>query len=825
MFNMNDANRQVHIYNLTTDAFYTNKEQSIHNRRMKTIRYNNYLKKLENVDNRIKFANKRNQYLKQYIKDTIDKNTSVRELDDSFMTDNAVISLFDSVLTRTLQINENELTTDLIIVETYFEGILQDLINDGFYYNGEHYIFFSASAGQTRNKRSIFIKESVYNKHEGALMCGMTEKEINDKGGINTNKFLAYKALTASSSNEWIDFDINRTVVVDDLEYNVNSDFDHIDMDDYSINRQNMNVNIEHTDGAGMINPDISDKAMMVRLPFIKGSLIPMPFKQFAQEKANTYIITDIYGDQHDIRDVDVVFTKSQFKLHKYYENWADYQTRFSKWSCQAAVMNVEDTSRTARFNYQMLQTLTDITDDELKDITKHTANDIKNMGSKDTMLKIMGAHKANTPYQQALNKLPELLDDVYSKEVVKDKKKSLVKEARSGKFDIEGKFTYAHPDLYAFCQYLFGLDVTGLLANGEVFTNLYDEDKLDVLRSPHLYREHAVRNNVKGDELSKWFITNGIYSSIHDPISQLLAADWDGDQLLVVADQTIVNAAERNTQDTVPLHYEMATAQPQYITKDNIYDSLVKAYQANIGVISNNISKIWNSNNVDVDAIKWLSFENNFEIDYAKTLVRTKRPDRINERIKNHENQKLPYFFTYAKDKEEHKVVASNNSPVNRLYDIIPDKKIYFKKEVGELDPAMMMYNKKVNQNDELIKEYKRLNQNKKWMLSNNSDDDHGNSPYVHQVIKDELLKFGDQEYVTDVLVQYLYSKQTKNKTTLWECFGDQIVHNINNNIENNAGSCEDCKSTYRMKTKMQVRCPKCQGKKRSKNRNKKVS
>ena len=121
-------------------------------------------------------------------------------------------------------------------------------------------------------------------------------------------------------------------------------------------------------------------------------------------------------------------------------------------------------------------------------------------------------------------------------------------------------------PDLYAFCQQLFlGEDKpSGLLDNGEVSCRLFNSGvKLDVLRSPHLMAEHAIRKNVVHNDIKKWFKTDGIYTSTHDLISKILQFDCDGDTSLVVADKEMVQLAEKNMKqyNTVPLYYDMKNA------------------------------------------------------------------------------------------------------------------------------------------------------------------------------------------------------------------------------------------------------------------------
>lgn len=60
-------------------------------------------------------------------------------------------------------------------------------------------------------------------------MNGLTVKEINQKGGININKFLAYLALNNSGSRVWNDFDIDKAIVVDDFKTMVSATVDYID--------------------------------------------------------------------------------------------------------------------------------------------------------------------------------------------------------------------------------------------------------------------------------------------------------------------------------------------------------------------------------------------------------------------------------------------------------------------------------------------------------------------------------------------------------------------------------------------------------------------
>lgn len=605
---------QVHIYSVDTSAFYTDVEHEID-------------KKI--IAARVANDQKSVKLYKEQLRQAFSEFSGIRSVRPEYINPRNIISIFESSLTRTLKLKTDELTDALVIVRVYFFEVFRDIVLNGFYMSGEKYVVLTASAGQIRTKKCVFIKESLLEKHRDTIMCGLTIDHINEKGGCNTNKFLAYLALVNSATDEWTEFDIDRSIVVDDMEFPVRGVVDHIDSLTYKITRKEMDVVITHTDGAGMVLPELSGgKNFMVRLPFVKGMLGSFAFDEWCREHGHNGDVWDIYGKRWNIFDdrIQVIFTKSQFKMWKYYDSWNDYKTKYKKHGCTAGICNVEeDQIYNATLNYQMLQSLTDITTDELKKLAATTKYKLEKICSdKKTMLKCLGAREGNpnmTYLRQALLLYPELLQDVHCREELRNLKKSLQKWAWGGKIDIYGKYLFAIPDLYAFCQWLFLGDKNpeGLLADGEVYAALFpDSEKLDCLRSPSLYREHPVRINKVNDERCKrWFSKRGIYVSCHDLISKIVQMDWDGDKLLVCADKTLIQVAERNMQDIVPLYYDMRTAPAHQLSNEAIYEGMKNAYTSgSIGPTSNMITKIWNSEKCDLDVIKWLCYQTNERID-----------------------------------------------------------------------------------------------------------------------------------------------------------------------------------------------------------------
>ncbi len=196
-------------------------------------------------------------------------------------------------------------------------------------------------------------------------------------------------------------------------------------------------------------------------------------------------------------------------------------------------------------------------------------------------------------------------------------------------------------------------------------------------------------------------------------------------------------------------------------------------------------------------------------------------RPEHVDEKIKDYIKNKVPHFFINAKDKEEHSVELINESTVNKLDSIIPSDRINFAAVAGKFDYRFLLKNKEIKLDEAIISEYKRLDQNKKWLM-NDEDFKPGQKLYVYKVIKDRLLKIhNDEQYVTDVLVKYLYKKKSKFKSTLWECFGETLFENLRHNLKTYRGCCS-CGKMFKSTSHKAKYCPTCAKKIAQKQKNK---
>lgn len=469
------------------------------------------------------------------------------------------------------------------------DDILNNIFMNGFYIADEKYIFFTSSSSQTKQMKLVFIKETIFEKYKTLFFNGLNLDDIN----TNLSKWLAYVSLCETSTREWKDFNIDKCIVVDDFEKNVTGTVDYIDDKKYSIKRENektikMNIN----DGCGLILPTLSEKIITIRLPFFKGLLAPYPFYEHCKEAEKLRPFKDIDGEEWTYdklieKDIQIIFTKSQFKTWKLYGNkpFESYKEQYKKHEkqfkiCLAGICleeENEDEFKDKRINYQMLQTLIDMNQSDLEKLLNKTFEEIKGIvASQDKTIKKIAC--GNESVSKLLTKFPMLLgdDDVF--DICRKKIKNIENRAKQGKFVISSKRVFILPDLYSFCNHLFCSTDTGLLEDGEISCNLFENEKvIDCLRSPQLYLEHAIRKNVINEKTKKWFCSNGLYTSTKDLISLVILNDYDGDEILAVDDSDYVELAKKHVEkyDVVPLYYKFGKAEEVDYSKDNMLNAI----------------------------------------------------------------------------------------------------------------------------------------------------------------------------------------------------------------------------------------------------------
>ena len=392
-----------------------------------------------------------------------------------------------------------------------------------------------AGAGQLRRNSAIFVNKDMYNELETIMMCGLTPRHI---GKMNLAKFSAYFALYTSASRQ---VTTPRICVIPDYEYVLKDQlvdwvYDN-EQGEKDIEERLINFDINAFDGAGMVSPEMAAKwaddlhcdnyvpsSFIIRSPWVKGCVSVFDFHKFAKEKANTDTIIDLYGNKHNIDEIDVILTKSQFKLAKYYDSWEQYLYYFKKFKHIFSVtrINKKEDNKYTTLNYQYIQT-NNFTKDSIKELASYSVNWAKKLMSKDYMTTMLflkppksilsddtQVDTNNDKIAKALTYCPNLINDSYVNTKILRQIQTKIDKMKIGKVLVEGAYEFLIPDLYAMAEHAFGMEIKGLLPAGTIWNRRWVEKGSKVIsthRSPLVApSENCLLNVYSNDDCMEWY-------------------------------------------------------------------------------------------------------------------------------------------------------------------------------------------------------------------------------------------------------------------------------------------------------------------------------
>lgn len=743
--------------------------------------------------------------------------------------------------------SEFPLVKEIVYFECSLRDILKQIIFNGLLIENEKYIFYSATANQMKKNMVILLKESFFVENEKRIMCGLSRDIIN-KGnervqGCNRGKYLAYTSLPMSASVEISSIDtktdryeisIEDCIIVPDFEGNVHGTVNYLDVQTLKAEIADKDVEISFMDGAGIYLPNagILPRTGQIRGGYFKGCLFPFDFVKFIRSRGDsTSKILDIYGDEVDVieKKIKVIFTGSQFKMWKYYEDWASFKKVFRETGCKIVLNNLAHTpakNSEVLLTYQFLQTLPrdKFTEEAIKKLCEKTVNLLNNSKTdKSVALKLMGiddTEKELRPIQAALKLYPDLINDTAIREKIQENINTIRRKAMGGKLIVDGFYAYICPDLYAFCEHLFCgiVEPEGLIPGGMVYNAYYNDidiKEVDCLRSPHLGdSEHCICQLVKSKACKEWFYGFDTVISNHDLITMRLMCDCDGDEMLITSSQELISLVDR---DKTTLYYDMEKADEEQITNEALYECLISSFDNSIvGNISNTITKLYSGNDEpDYEFIRILTAYNNYMIDYPKTqkVMDLRQFAKKYAAWTDDKKHKFPYYFIYAKGKSKRSVLDYSNCNVDKVCKYINQAvskkpyKIFDSKE--KINPEILKdpdvkVIRTSNEYKELLAVLEKLHydaQNIQRTTRRIKDRIKGNKGIYEESLKVDLHYYLCRETILNIFdceekaASYLvdaeyYQSEFKNgnKKLIWNCFGNVIFENIKKNLASKA-------------------------------------
>jgi hypothetical protein len=540
---------------------------------------------------------------------------------DKAMSLNLLVSLFDSQMFDLIRqiLEERGINPPKKDYTRYVMSVVNDgkkrcrkdfkRALQGFKVNGVEFKRFVGTTGGLKNNSVIFVNSSILGELNRRCECGR-----NVDLPVVPAKYEAYKALTCSASQKICE--PNGILIVSDNIIPITTDVIDIDEGEHGepiVAYKNISVNNNASDGFNLCTYDYMKRVseslgidyvtsgVCLRNAYCKGMLYAFPIVEFCEKYLGSYIVKDIWGNDVDIRTVDMILTESSLKFWSSYTSSENYieQYRSHGYGFRVTKIIGHELEDTRELNYQYLQSYK-FTDDDIKELCQPTVDYLTGSlcGDYDQTLRFLGIKDENDnnlmpkeTWQKALLLGEQMINEpniIYHINKLINKK---IDNAKIGKLICNGNYQQVSGDPFALMQHICGLEVTGLLKAKECYSDYWsnrDIDDVVVFRSPMIGHNNIRRMTVKNNaDVNYWyqymsnvFILNGFDSAC----MALSGCDYDGDSVF----STNNNVLLRRYEELPAINCVQHNAAKQIITEENIVKSNFNGFGNNVGSITN---------------------------------------------------------------------------------------------------------------------------------------------------------------------------------------------------------------------------------------------
>lgn len=511
----------------------------------------------------------------------------------------------------------------------------------GFSINGIEYKRLLGTNGGIKNSTIVFVSKRVWEELNKRIENGR-----NTAIPLVAAKFEAYKALTCSAS---IPVSMpNKIAVVDDCETSYITDYIYVTDDktdeptlEY---RKNAELSMNATDGFGLMTPELAERwsdelgldyvssGMCCRFAFTKGMVYPFDFRDFAEKECNgSYIVKDAWGNNFDVRDVELILTTSMVKLWDSYSSCDEFveKSLANDYSFAITKTAPKQLENEHELNYQFIQSY-DLDDNDIKELVMPTVNEIKDilgldwrktvlfMGgsnwNKDTVIKTLqngsNGDTISSDVAKALMINPNMIKDPFIVNIVYQTIKKKIEDAKVGVLKVHGNYSMASGDPFTLCQHMFGLPITGLLKAGEIYNKYWIEngaDKLVCFRAPmSCFNNIRCVKPVHNEKIDYWFRymnTCTIFNSWDSSAAALNGMDFDGDLVMLTDNKVLV----RKHYPTPALVCIQRKADRSISKEEDFIKSNINSFGNEIGQTTNYITSMYEMRaHFDKDSVEY---------------------------------------------------------------------------------------------------------------------------------------------------------------------------------------------------------------------------
>lgn len=487
----------------------------------------------------------------------------------------------------------------------------------GFSINGVRYKRLLGTNGGIKNSTIVFVSERLADE-----LRRRVENGRNPNKELVTAKLEAYKALTCSASTP-VSLP-HGILVVDDAETEFDSDIlyltDEGDGEPLMEERKGEHIKVDASDGFGIMLPSLAARwseelgldyvvsGVNTRFSFEKGMIFTFDFVDFAEKIAHSYVVKDAWGNDVDVRDVELILTTSMVKLWDSYESCRDYvDTSVSNgytFGIAKTCPKVLESERT--LNYQFIQSY-DLSDDDIDELIAPTMDEIRDVLGGDwrkTVLFLKGSGinedniaRLDNDFIKAVMIDRRMLDDAFVQNSIYQLIRNRINEAKVGALKVHGNYSIVSGDPYLLCQNMFGLEKTGLLKAGEIYNQYWADcgaEKLACFRAPMTCHNNIrLVHPVNTDTARYWYrhmTTATVFNSWDTATAALNGCDFDGDLVMLTDNRILVE----KLRPLPALMCAQRKAAKRISTEDDFVRSNIESFGNDIGQTTNWVTSMF---------------------------------------------------------------------------------------------------------------------------------------------------------------------------------------------------------------------------------------
>jgi hypothetical protein len=617
---------------------------------------------------------------------------------------------------------------------------------NGFEIDNVKYVFYKRGSAKAKNGYAFFIQEDMKDK---LIQRSRLYMDFINNEELDYTSLLAYESLITSGIEFTIELDPKTEILLIDDIYGI--EFDNLSSVTREINNEiithNETIKIKNclTDGQGLLDESVFEKYnksnkgfMLLRSDMFKCCAFNTKLQEWFKAN-NKYKLTDMFGNEYDATKIKLVTTPNSLKFLKfaYKTSNGDKKECYSHWINNInnifGVVKCDKQGNYGTYNrttYQVLNSIPNLTREDLLNVTKIEREYVKLLKSDDVVfrsylgcdakaiLKMKDAiEEENLELYENTDLLTALLlvnsDIQYTTKFKKLKSELIsnyISHLKNGKIRMKDtKYVTLFSNPYEMLLASIGKYKNESIMKGREVCCRYYKAGQDfcATRNPHINAGNIMyTKNKRHLEYNMWFnFTNDICAINffdNDAPDRLQGCDTDSDVLLLNPNNLLAQKAiycEENFPTPInrvkgnvkPRKYNInelykldKTLSNNYIGRIVNLSQIINSYlnhaifnnkpEEEINALYQASSKLSSLSQIEIDKSKKI-FDN---VNMSKELSKIRNMpyiDYVYEKDKNNKMVKkmiVPNFFSLVSDTNDFRVFKKFNTPMDILQDIL---------------------------------------------------------------------------------------------------------------------------------------------------------